>query len=160
MFATNVQYGSGSRFDPMTEEKGVGYRGEAQWHDIEMTDAMIEVIDEANNQISRGELNPFKAQLSEVPPSNHERNSSRFLVRKNDITFEVQSQTLFACIAYWKIVRLEKGLLKQATHTQRHMNNAWSEMVSSTPCLPFIPHGYLGCYKQYGITPLPNGPAL
>ena len=35
------------------------------------------------------------------------------------------------------------------------MNNAWSEMVSSTPCLPFIPHGHLGCYKQYGITPLP-----
>jgi hypothetical protein len=26
-------------------------------------------------------------------------------------------------------------LHKQVTHTQRHMNNAWSEMVFSTPCL-------------------------
>src|SRR6202022_716955 len=30
---------------------------------------------------------------------------------------------------------LEIRLHKQVTHTQRHMNNAWSEMVSSTPCL-------------------------
>ena len=30
---------------------------------------------------------------------------------------------------------LEIRLHKQVTHTQRYMNNAWSEMISSTPCL-------------------------
>ena len=36
---------------------------------------------------------------------------------------------------YWKSIGLEIRLHKQVTHTQRYMNNAWSEMVSSHPCL-------------------------
>src|ERR1700724_51177 len=32
-------------------------------------------------------------------------------------------------------IGLEIRLHKQVTHTQRHMNNAWSEIVSSIPCL-------------------------
>src|ERR1700738_3355776 len=36
---------------------------------------------------------------------------------------------------YWFAIGLEIRLHKQVTHTQRHMNNAWSEMVSSTPCI-------------------------
>src|SRR6202022_1990436 len=32
-------------------------------------------------------------------------------------------------------IGLEIRLHKQVKHTQGHMNNAWSEMVSSTPCL-------------------------
>ena len=34
-------------------------------------------------------------------------------------------------------IELEIRLHKQNTHTQRHMNNAWSEMVILAPCLAF-----------------------
>ena len=37
--------------------------------------------------------------------------------------------------SYWNSIGLEMIWHKQVTHTQRHMNNAWSEMVFSTACL-------------------------
>jgi len=49
-------------------------------------------------------------------------------------------KSLGTSLAWWahnllETIGLEIRLHKQVTHTQRHMNNAWSEMVSSTPCL-------------------------
>ena len=38
------------------------------------------------------------------------------------------------------------------THTQRDMNNAWSDMVtSSSPPLPFTVLFLLGSYNEYGM---------
>ena len=41
--------------------------------------------------------------------------------------------------------RTRDEIARANTHTQRHMNNAWSEMVSSTPCLA------LYCYAEIGL---------
>ena len=59
-FAAKVRYGTGPRFDPMMEERGRWKVGEAQQQDVAMPDAVIDLMAEANNQISKGELNPFK----------------------------------------------------------------------------------------------------
>ena len=48
---------------------------------------------------------------------------------------DVSPTPMWNCECYWKSIGLEIRLHKQVTHTQRHMNNAWSEMVFSTPCL-------------------------
>ena len=37
-FDAKVRYGNGSHFDPMLEERGGWIYGEAQRHDVEMTD--------------------------------------------------------------------------------------------------------------------------
>ena len=36
---------------------------------------------------------------------------------------------------YWNSIGLEIRMHEHYTHTQRHMNNAWNEMVILTPCL-------------------------
>ena len=36
-----------------------------------------------------------------------------------------------------EVNRITDHIAQAHTYTQRHMNNAWSEMVSSTPCLVF-----------------------
>jgi hypothetical protein len=40
------------------------------------------------------------------------------------------------------------------THTQRHVNNAWSEMTTSNPCLALHCIFLLGSYNEYGISDL------
>ena len=101
-FAEKVRYGSGTRFDPMLEERGGWILGEAPKHDEEMTDAVIEVLAEANNQGARDELNPYKEQYGEILPPNMERNFCDFLVRKDAITFKVNLQKLSERIAMLK----------------------------------------------------------
>ena len=101
-FAYKVRYGGGWRFDPMLEERGGWTSGEAQCHDVDMPDAVIEVLAEANKLTSKGELNPFKQQLGEILPSNMERNFSGFLMRKDAIPFKVNTQKLNARIALLK----------------------------------------------------------
>lgn len=63
----------------MLEEKGGWIAGEAQRHDVEMADDVIEVMAEANNQIEGGDLNPFRGQNGEILHSNLERGFSGFL---------------------------------------------------------------------------------
>lgn len=91
-FAAKVRYGNGSRFDPMLEERGGWIVGEARRSDREMTDVLIEVLTEVNTRTSKDDLNPFKAQADEILPSNLERNFSGFLVRKDAISFKVNSK--------------------------------------------------------------------
>lgn len=76
-FAAKVRYGVGPRFDPMMEERGRWTTTSTQHRDVDMPEAVIEELAEANNQMSKGELNPFKMQIAEV-----ERNFSGFLIRK------------------------------------------------------------------------------
>lgn len=73
-FAGKVRYGNGASFDPMLEGKGGWISGEAPRHDIELADAVIEVIAEASQQAIAGEINPFKAREGEILPLNVERN--------------------------------------------------------------------------------------
>jgi hypothetical protein len=94
--------GGEPRFDPMLEERGGWVAGESPKGDTEMSEAIIEVLAEASKQISRNQLNPFKEQASEILPGNLERNFSGFLVRKDAITFKVDSQKLNARIALLK----------------------------------------------------------
>lgn len=70
--ATKICHGSGSRFDPLLEEKRGWIYGEARRHDVEMSDAVIEVMAEASKQILVGELNSFKEQIGEILLSNLE----------------------------------------------------------------------------------------
>lgn len=67
-----------------------------------MIDAVFEVLAEANYQAASDDLNLFKKQYGEVLPSNMERNFCRFLVRKDAITFTVNSQKLIERIALLK----------------------------------------------------------
>ena len=99
-FAAKVRYGIGPRFDPLLEEeeKGGWIAGEARAQDVEMADAVIEALAEASQQISERDLNPFKEQIGEIFPSNLERNFSGFLIRKDAITFKVDSGKLCARI--------------------------------------------------------------
>ena len=101
-FAAKVRYGIGTRFDPMMEERGRWKTGEGQQQDVVVPDAVINLMAEANNQISKGELNPFKEQIGEVLPSNMERNFSGFLMRKDAVPFKVDSEKLKARIAMLK----------------------------------------------------------
>lgn len=88
---------------PNARGEGGGWiSGEAPKHNEELTDAVIEVLAEANNQAARDELNPFKEQYGEVLPSNMEKNFCRFLVRKDAITFKVNSQKLIESIVLFK----------------------------------------------------------
>lgn len=66
---------------------------------MEMPDVMIEVLVEASKQISGGDLNPFKEQTGEILPSNLGRNFSGFLIRKDAISFKVDSGKLLARLA-------------------------------------------------------------
>ena len=101
-FAAKVRYGSGPRFDPLLEEKGGWIVGEARGQDAEMAEAVIEALVEASQQISERDLNPFKEQIGEILPSNLERNFSGFLIRKDAISFKVDSGKLRARIASLK----------------------------------------------------------
>ena len=48
----------------------------------------------------------------------------------------------------WKSIGLEMRFHKHITHTQRHMNNAWSEMVSCYPCFAFDYFSYVPWFIQ------------
>lgn len=76
----------------MLEERGGWIAGEARRFDQEMTDVVIEVLAEVNTRTSKDHLNPFKPQAGEILPSNMERNFSGFLVRKDAISFKVNSE--------------------------------------------------------------------
>jgi len=101
-FATKVRYGGEPRFDPMLEERGGWVAGEGPKGDTVMSEAIIEVLAEASKQISGNQLNPFKEQYGEILPGKLERNFSGFLVRKDAITFKVDTQKLNARIALLK----------------------------------------------------------
>ena len=98
-FADKVRSGGGTRFDPMLEEKGGWIAGEAQRHDIEMAEAVIEEMAEANDLDNEGALNPFRGYNGETLPSNLERSFSGFLVRCDAIKLKVDSEKLHARIA-------------------------------------------------------------
>lgn len=53
---------------------------------------------EASDHIGSEGFNPFKRNIGEVLPSNVERNSNGFLVRKDAISFRVNSEKLVARI--------------------------------------------------------------
>ena len=102
-FAEKVRYGRGMRFDSMMEEKGGWIAGEVPKHDVEMTDAVIEVMAEANRQGFGVDLNPFKEQSGEILPSNMKIDYyCGVLMRKDAITFKVNSQKLIERIALLK----------------------------------------------------------
>ena len=101
-FASKVRHGSGIRFDPIMEEKGGWIAGEAQRQDVEMSDAVIEILAEASHWIEGEDPNPFKGYHGEVLPSNLERSFSGFLVRKDAIKFKVNTEKLLARIAELK----------------------------------------------------------
>lgn len=84
------------------KEKGGWIAGEARRQDIVMEDAVIEELVEASQQISRGDLNPFKEHIGEIHPVNLERSFSGFLVRKEAITFKVNTEMLMARIEVLK----------------------------------------------------------
>lgn len=86
----------------MLEERGGWVAGEGLKWDTEMSEAVIEVLAEASKQILGDQLNPFKEQSGEILPGNLERNFSGFLVRKDAITFKVDTQKLNARIALLK----------------------------------------------------------
>lgn len=52
-FAAKVQYGIGSRFDPMMEERGIWTTTAPQHRDVDMPKAVIKEFATANNQISK-----------------------------------------------------------------------------------------------------------
>lgn len=100
-FAAKVRYGSGPIFDQLLEERGGWIAGEAQKHDTEMADIVIEVM-AAISQPIVGDLNPFKEKVGEILPSNIERNFSGFLMRKDVVVFKVNPNKLAARIALLK----------------------------------------------------------
>jgi hypothetical protein len=53
-------------------------------------------------QILGDQLDPFKEQSGKILPGNLEKNFNGFLVRKDAITFKVDTQKLNACIALLK----------------------------------------------------------
>jgi hypothetical protein len=63
---------------------------------------VVKVLAESSKQILGDQLNPFKEQSGEILPINLARNFSGFLVRKDAITFKVDTQKLKACIALLK----------------------------------------------------------
>ena len=60
---------------------------------------MIEEMVEASKHTTGDELNPFKEQMGEILPSNLEIIFSGILVRKDAISFKVNSQKLLERIA-------------------------------------------------------------
>ena len=125
-FAEKVRYGGGTRFDPMIEE--CGRWTSTQHGDVNMPEAMIEELAEANNQTSKGELNPFKIQIGETLPSNVERNFSGFLIQKETITFKVDTQKLNAHIALLNDQLLIAKFI--GTKLQIHDMNAWFQTLN------------------------------
>lgn len=98
-FTEKVEYGGRIHFDTMLDFKKGWISREALKHDVEMVDTVIEVMEEASQRTFKDGLTTFRAQSGEVLPSKIERNISGFLVRKDDVSFKVESQKLFACIA-------------------------------------------------------------
>lgn len=127
-FANKVRYGNGSRFDPMMEERGGWTSGKAKQHDVDMVDAVIEVLAETSKPTSKGDLNPFKQQIGEVLPSNLERNFSGFLIRKDVIPFKVNTQKLNARIALLKDWLLIAKFIGTKPHIQDM--NAWLQALN------------------------------
>ena len=80
----------------MLEERGGWVAGEGPKGDTVMLEAVIEVLAKASKQIPGDQLNPFKEQVGEIPPGNLERNFGGFLVRKDAITFKVDTEMLNA----------------------------------------------------------------
>lgn len=101
-FVEKVHFGGGKRFDPMLEGKGGWIVGEAQWHDVEMAEAVNEEMADANNQIKERVLNLFRGQHGETLPPNLERSFSGFLVKNDALKFRVNSEKLLARIAILK----------------------------------------------------------
>ena len=97
-FAAKVRYGygCGSRFDPIMEERGGWIAGEAQKHDTEMTNVVIEVMAEVSQHIKE-ELNPFKEKVGD-PFVKSGKELSGFLVRKDANSIKINSQKLLVCI--------------------------------------------------------------
>ena len=100
-FASKVRFGSGPRFDPMLEEKGGWVAGEGPRQDVEMAEAVIEILAEASQQNGE-DVNPFKGQCGEILPPNLERSFRGFLVRKDAVKFKVTTEKLLACIEVLK----------------------------------------------------------
>lgn len=95
-FASKVRNESGMRFDLVVDRKGEWISGECL--DIEMSQTMIGIMDEANQGALNNALMPFRAQISEILPLNVENNFSGFLIRKDMVPFKVNSQKLIAHI--------------------------------------------------------------
>ena len=59
----------------------------------------------------------------------------------------------------FEINRINDEIAQACTYTQRHMNNAWSMMLSCSPCFafswPFLYYFFLGSHKQYRINVIP-----
>lgn len=98
-FASKARNGGGPIFDPLMEEKGGWISREAPVLNEVMMEAMIENLAQRSQQKTEGKLNPFRAQPGEILPKDVERNYSGFLVRKNVISFKVDSVKLVNCIA-------------------------------------------------------------
>ena len=81
-FASKVRYGDAPRFDSMLKKKGGWISREAQQKDVEIEDFVLEGLAETTQQISSGDLNPFKGQCGEILPSNLERSCSGFFSAK------------------------------------------------------------------------------
>ena len=79
-----------------------GISGEAPKHDVEMADAVIEVIAKASQTGFEDDLNPIWAQSGEKLPLDVERNFSGFLVKKEVVTFKIDSQKLLKHIVNLK----------------------------------------------------------
>ena len=101
-FAAKVRYGSGTRFDPMMEEKGGWIAGETRGRDEDMPDAVIEILAEANQRLMGEEPNPFKGHHGEVLPPNLDRSFNGFLVREDALKFKVDTEKMLARIAKLK----------------------------------------------------------
>ena len=101
-FAPKVRFGNAQCFDPMMEERGGWIAGEAPRQDTEMEEAVFEGLAEAKQQRARGDPNPFKRHSGEILPTDMERNSSGFLVRKEAIKFHVIMEKLLARIEVLK----------------------------------------------------------
>jgi hypothetical protein len=68
----------------MLEEKGGWVFGEAQRHDVEMMDVVLEGVAKASKQTLERVLNPFKEQLDEILPPNLETEDFNMTKRPED----------------------------------------------------------------------------
>ena len=77
------------------EEKGGWITGDVPKQDEEIQDVVIEIMAEASQQgHDQAIINPFKAQNNEILPSNVKRNYCGFLMRKDPITYKVNTHKL------------------------------------------------------------------
>lgn len=105
IFVNKVCAGGGTIFDPMLEEKGGWIEGGTR-QDEEMTEVVIGYVAETSHDAEKGSFNPFRAQKGEILPSNVERNFNGFFVRKEAITFKVDTKKLLS-----RIVELKEQLV-------------------------------------------------